>query len=152
MFTFFLWENGQQWVFHWLRKAVWELPQPPSTRWSKEGSPVMPFDGPTCWTVGIDCSDAIEVRALFRKILISKLATVFTHWYNTIPGKGRFMGGQSQGKVSETIRLNDFWLSVSIPVILDVAPPTSPTGKANYCSSKSKPWVSTQDVLNVPWP
>lgn len=40
----------------------------------------------TCWAVGVDCSYPIEMRPLLWEILISKLAAVSIHRYNTIPG------------------------------------------------------------------
>lgn len=55
------------------------------------------------------------MRALFRKIFISKLATVFTHGYNTIPPPVR---------VVEVIRVADDTEGV-IEVVLDDAASSS---------------------------
>lgn len=55
------------------------------------------------------------MRALFRKIFVSKLATVFTHGYNTIPPPVR---------VVEVIRVADDTEGV-IEVVLDDAASSS---------------------------
>lgn len=95
-------------------------------------------DDLTCWTVGVDCSDPIEVRPLLREILIGKLTTVFIYWYDTIPGKRRGSQGQSQDvlvgnnltvfhihKNKQTIQLNEFRFNLS---------KTSDSGHSSYTS------------------